>query len=317
MALRLITADERLAEANNKVTAVVFGRSKIGKTSLLHTLDPATTICLDYEAGEKSVQSWRGHSIRPASGNWSWPEILDVACVLGGPDPSKPNPSTFSEEHHAAAVREFGGIVDPARYLTIFVDSITDLTRICLSWARRQPEAFSEKSGKPNPLGAYGLLGQEVIALLKHIQHAPGKNAIFVGGLDLKTDDFNREIWQPQTEGGKTGSELPYIVDQIITMSDFDYSADAGWIHNLGKGAHRAFVCRAPNPWGLPAGDRSGNLDLIEEPHLGRLIEKINLPAKAAAERLQFSLPDTSAADTSAAAAGGQQPEPTSSKKGK
>jgi len=30
----------------------------------------------------------------------------------------------------------------------------------------------------------------------------------------------------------------------------------------------------------LPAKDRSGRLDLIEEPHLGRLIEKINAQQK-------------------------------------
>jgi hypothetical protein len=64
-------------------------------------------------------------------------------------------------------------------------------------------------------------------------------------------------------------------------MSDFDYDAATGvWSHNLGKGAHRAFCCRSPNPWGLPAGDRSGRLELIEEPHLGRLIAKINAQQK-------------------------------------
>ena len=67
---------------------------------------------------------------------------------------------------------------------------------------------------------------------------------------------------------------MPYIVDQVITMSDFD-TATGTWSHNLGKGAHRALCCQSPNPWGLPAGDRSGRLDLIEEPHLGRLIQKL------------------------------------------
>ena len=52
--------------------------------------------------------------------------------------------------------------------------------------------------------------------------------------------------------------------------------ATGAWSHNLGKGAVRAFCCRSPNPWGLPAGDRSGRLELIEEPHLGHLIAKTN-----------------------------------------
>ena len=57
----------------------------------------------------------------------------------------------------------------------VFVDSITDLTRQAMLYAKRQPEAFSERSGKPDVRGAYGLLGREVIQALKHLQHAPGR----------------------------------------------------------------------------------------------------------------------------------------------
>ena len=41
MALRIITADERLAEANRKTTMAIFGPSGVGKTSLLKTLPAA------------------------------------------------------------------------------------------------------------------------------------------------------------------------------------------------------------------------------------------------------------------------------------
>ena len=76
--------------------------------------------------------------------------------------------------------------------------------------------------------GAYGLLAREVIALLKHMQHAPGKTVIFVGVLERIVDGFNREHWQPQMEGGKPARELPAIVDQVITMSLFEPKATAG-----------------------------------------------------------------------------------------
>ena len=42
----------------------------------------------------------------------------------------------------------------------------------------------------------------------------------------------------------------------------------------------RAFVCTSPNPWLWPAKDRSGRLDQIEEPDLGRLITKITAQPK-------------------------------------
>ena len=61
-----------------------------------------------------------------------------------------------------------------------------------MAWAKTRPEAFSEKSGKPDTRGAYGLLAREVIGLLKHLQHAQGKTVVFVGILEKVTDEFNR-----------------------------------------------------------------------------------------------------------------------------
>jgi hypothetical protein len=270
--LRLITAVERLAAAERKSSIVIAGRAKVGKTTLLLTLPEAEVLVLDFEAGLAAVEGrWHGDSIRLRS----WLDTINIVCLLGGPDPSKAPDQTFSQAHYDHVAALAGGI-DAARYKTIFVDSISDLTRIAMAWAKTQPDAFSGRTGRPDPRGAYGLLGREVIALLKHLQHAPGKNVIFVGGLDRRVDELGREVFELQTEGAKIGAELPYIVDQLIAMSDFDYDAATNtWNHNLGKGAHRAFCCRSPNPWGLPAGDRSGRLDLIEEPHLGRLIAKI------------------------------------------
>ena len=80
----------------------------------------------------------------------------------------------------------------------VFVDSITDLTRQAMVFARQQPEAFSERSGKPDVRGAYGLLGREVIQALKHLQHAPGKTVILVGVLEKVTDELNGATWQPR-----------------------------------------------------------------------------------------------------------------------
>jgi hypothetical protein len=73
----------------------------------------------------------------------------------------------------------------------------------------------------------------------------------------------------PQIEGAKAGNELPGIFDEIISMVAL--KDDSG-------NPYRAFVTHQVNPWGYPAKDRSGRLDMVEEPHLGRLMEKINGP---------------------------------------
>ena len=69
-----------------------------------------------------------------------------------------------------------------------------------------------------------------------------------------------------------------------------------------GSDPFRAFVCQTLNPSGYPAKDRSGRLDQIEEPHLGRLMEKISGPVKPASERLEFGRPIPPEADTQPAA---------------
>jgi hypothetical protein len=102
---------------------------------------------------------------------------------------------------------------------------------------------------------------------------------IFVGILERVTDEFNRSTWQPQMEGGKAGRELPGIVDQVITMGLFAPDGD-GWRHEPERGDVRRLVCRAGNPFALPAKDRSGRLDITEPPDLGALLAKINSPTK-------------------------------------
>ncbi len=47
------------------------------------------------------------------------------------------------------------------------------------------------------------------------------------------------------------------------------------------KATERRLVCRSGNPFGLPAKDRSGRLDVTEPPDLGALLAKINTPAAA------------------------------------
>jgi hypothetical protein len=276
--LQIITADERLAEANAKTTMAIFGPAGVGKTSLLKTLPPETTLCVDLEAGMKSVQDWAGDSIPIRA----WPDAVDIACLIGGIDPAADPSAFFSEAHYRHVAEAYPDLVRLiAQKRSIFVDSITDLTRQCMAWAKVRPESFSEKTGKPDVRGTYGLLAREVIALLKHLQHAPGKTVIFVGILERVIDDLNREQWQPQMEGGKAARELPGIVDQVVSMSLFEAEGD-GWRHEPTKGQARRLVCRSGNPYGLPAKDRSGRLEVTEPPDLGALLTKINRTARSA-----------------------------------
>jgi len=284
----IITIDERMA-APRSIKGCIFGKSGIGKTSLLWTLDPATTLFMDLEAGDLAIEGWAGNTIRPHT----WDECRDFAVFIGGPNPALRDDQPYSPAHYDAVVARLGDPSQLDRYQTVFIDSITVAGRLCFQWAKGQPEAFSDKTGKPDIRGAYGLHGREMIAWLTHLQHTRSKNIWFVGILDEKLDDFNRKVFVPQIEGAKTGLELPGIVDEVICMVEL--KDDEG-------NPYRAFICQTLNPFGFPAKDRSGRLDMIEQPDLGRLMDKIRN-----ATRQAFAAPAAAASTQSSSNASQEQ----------
>jgi hypothetical protein len=263
--MKIISADARLAEKRG-AKIVLLGESGIGKTTLLKTLLSTATLFIDAEAGDLSVLDWPVDTVRIDD----WHAAVDLACRIGGPNLSFPSTAFYSEAHY----RDIGGALENLdRYDTIFVDSLTELARLSYRHAERQPEATSERTGKKDVRATYGLHGRQMTQWLQQLQHARGKNVIFVAVLEKVLDDFNRLVeWRPQLEGGKTGRELPAIIDEIVTLAMVDF----------GNGKPiRALVCDPQNQWRYPAKDRSGRLAEFEPPDLGKLIAKL-IPATAA-----------------------------------
>ena len=244
MALKIITADERLQQGT--VKGQIWGQAGVGKTTLLKTLDPATTLCLDFEAGLLSVQrdddfgpAWRGDSVKVE--NW-----LEAKAILGGFQTKQP-------------------FLD--KYKTVFVDSTTIASKQCFAWCQTQPDAFSEKTGKPDTRGAYGLLGREMVSWVQGWRYLDSVSVWLVGGLEKKEIDGIQE-WRPLVEGAKLASELPYIFDYSLVMSRFK-AADGNTYVGL-------FTNPIANPEyaSVPVKTRGGNLEAIEQPHLGKLMVK-------------------------------------------
>jgi hypothetical protein len=193
---------------------------------------------------------------------------MDLACVIGGPNPALPSSSAYSQPHYDKVSTD-PELMRFTEFDTLFVDSLTALSRLCFTHCEQLPEAVTDR-GKRDLRAVFGIHARLMLGTLNHLQHARGRTVVFVAILERTTDEFNTPNWAVQLEGARTGRELPGIVDQVVTMTWIDFGD--------GKPPTRAFVCTLPNPWGYPAKDRSGRLDQLEEPHLGRLIGKLIPP---------------------------------------
>jgi energy-coupling factor transporter ATP-binding protein EcfA2 len=287
MSLKIITADERAAETSG-VKALIVGPHGVGKTTLIRTLDASGVLFMDIEAGDLAVRDVpvRG-TVRPET----WPEMRDVACWLGGPKRQFTDVQSYSQAHYDHVCAQLGDPADALGFDTLFVDSISVASRTCLAWGQTQPEAYSEKTGKPDLRGAYGLLGREFVGWVTQLQHIRGKNVILLAGLDQHKDDFGRLTWEIQVAGQAISRQLPGIFDQVVTMAPI--------VFGEGEAPVRAFVTQFGNPYGFPAKDRSGRLEPIEEPHLGKLIAKAGDQQR---QRSTFSTTIEPTADVSQAA---------------
>src|SRR6516165_9296366 len=98
--------------------ALITGPTGVGKTSLLRTLDLASTLFVDVEAGDIVVQDLAVDTFRPRT----WPQCRDLAVTLAGPNPAVPADAVYSEAHYNVAVAELGS---PRAYATYFIDSLS------------------------------------------------------------------------------------------------------------------------------------------------------------------------------------------------
>jgi hypothetical protein len=263
--LQIVTAEQRMAERRGSKICIV-GQSGVGKTSLLRTVDPHSTLFIDLEAGDLAVQDVPVDQLRPQT----WAELRDLACFLAGPAENLSAKAIYGADHYRHAVEKFGSPDALNKYQTVFLDSLSVASRLCFAWAEQQPDAFNAK-GERNLLGAYGLLGREMMQFIGRLQHARMNNIVFVVLMDEKEDDFKRKSWALQIEGGKAARELPGVVDELITLAII--RPDDGE-------PFRAFITDPANPFGFPAKDRSGRLDPMEKPHLGDLFNKLNATAR-------------------------------------
>lgn len=258
MSLPFINATERLARKRS-IKVGVAGVPGIGKTSLIWALPHESTLHVEIEDGDLSIAQWPGEVYRPQT----WDQFRDLVVAIAGPSPTASAGQPYTEVHYKRVCQEIGDPGRMARYQYVVFDSLSALSRLCLQWAKAQPQATTEK-GRPDMRAAYGLLANEMVNAISVLQHVQDKHLIYIVILNEKVDDKGVKSYELQLEGGKTAAEFPGVIDILVTLT----------LQPSPSGTKRMFVTNQDNPLGLPAKDRSGQLDPFEEPKLDRLIAK-------------------------------------------
>ena len=155
--MKIIGADERLAEKRG-VKMLIVGPTGVGKTCLLRTLDPARTLFVDIEAGDLAVQDVPVDTVRVDD----WPTARDLACRIGGPNPSFPPTACYSRGAFPSCRRR------TRESRSLRAPSSSTASPLSVAFRSGTPSSSRRRSsarGAKDIRSAYGLHAREMLAL--------------------------------------------------------------------------------------------------------------------------------------------------------
>lgn len=143
------------------------------------------------------------------------------------------------------------------RFQTICLDSISEIAENILT-SKLNPGGAQKVDGRQ----AYGQMIQDVEKAIREFRDLPGYHVYMSAKQErIKDEQSGVIINAPMMPGNKLGQNVPYFPDEVfqIDVNDNPY--------------YHFLRCRPD--FSNDAKDRSGVLDAIEEPHLGKIINKI------------------------------------------
>lgn len=141
-------------------------------------------------------------------------------------------------------------------YRSIVLDSISDMGEIVLA-------AEAKKHGK-NGFGKWTETSDKIMQMYRDFRNIQRKHVYFIAKQEWDKDDVGQTKFRPSMPGKELTKQLPYMFDGIFQLCTFRTAE--GQLYN-------ALRTRRDNL--NEAGDRSGKLLEWEEPHLGKIIQKI------------------------------------------
>lgn len=149
------------------------------------------------------------------------------------------------------------GSSEARQFETICIDSISEIAEVVLSASKAK-----NKDGRM----AYGDMIDDMSKVIREFRDLPGYNVYMSAKQERVKNETTGVMFNiPMMPGNKLGQSLPYFPDEVFRLG----------IEGSGPNSYR-YLQTQPDLLN-EAKDRSGVLDAIEEPNLGKVIAKIKL----------------------------------------
>ena len=150
------------------------------------------------------------------------------------------------------------GSAEARQFETICLDSLTEIAEVVLNAAKKSVK---------DPRQAYGEMIEKMTDIIRLFRDLPGRNVYMSAKQEYAKNEITGVmINSPMMPGAKLGQQLPYFFDEVFQLD----------IGSTPEGVSYRFLRTQPD-FMNDAKDRSGRLDPVEEPNLGKVISKINL----------------------------------------
>jgi hypothetical protein len=139
-------------------------------------------------------------------------------------------------------------------YTTVCIDSITEIAEVVLA---------NEKDKVADARQAYMKLGDIMNKLIRSFRDLE-KHTIIIAKAEKDKNEDGKILWNPMMPGAKLAQSLPYHFDEVLALRV-----------ELDEEGKKIHMIQTHNDGLWNAKDRSNKLGEWEEPHIGKIIAKI------------------------------------------
>lgn len=138
----------------------------------------------------------------------------------------------------------------------VCLDSISEIAEVVLA---------NEKKASKDARQAYGALAEQMTALIRAFRDLPGRNVYFSCKMEKMKDEMTGALlYSPSLPGAKLGQGISYFFDEVFVLRA-----------EKGEDGQLVRMLQTQGDYQYVAKDRSGCLDIYEQPNLAAIAAKI------------------------------------------